>query len=135
MMSAKADNMELFRRMHDINTTTIPLSPFDLIAVNRWQISTYQMFSQTMGMSVEEMEQQISPRGFTFYSFTNKGYSIIYNSSAQPERIQFVLAHEIGHIFYGHVSPNIPLMCFEDCNKIARDKLADQFARFILNIS
>lgn len=37
MLSAKADNMELFRRMHDINITTIPLSPFDLIAVNRCQ--------------------------------------------------------------------------------------------------
>lgn len=38
MLSAKADNMELFRRMHDINITIIPSNPFDLITINRWQI-------------------------------------------------------------------------------------------------
>lgn len=134
MLSARADNMELFRRMHDINITTIPLSPFDLVAVNRWQLSTYQVFSQTLGMNVEEMAQQISPRAFAFYSFSHKTYCIIYNSDVLPENIYFNLAHEIGHILYGHVSPEMPLMCFVDSNKVERDKLADQFARFILNI-
>lgn len=134
MLSAKADNMGLFRRMYDINITTIPLNPFDLISINRWQVTTYQIFSQVMGMSTEEMEQQISPRAFAFYSFSHRTYHIVYNSDTLPEKVRFNLAHEIGHIVHGHISPRIPLMCFEDNTKPERDALADQFARFVLQL-
>lgn len=132
MLSANADNMGLFRRMHDINITAVPLNPFDLITVNRWQVTTYQIFSQIIGMSTEEIEQQISPRAFAFYSPSYKTYHVVYNSETSPAKVHFNLAHEIGHIVHGHLSPSIPLMCFAGSNKPERDALADQFARFVL---
>lgn len=134
MLSSALDSMGLFRGMHDILITSIPVNPFDIIAENRWQISTYKIFSQIMGMSNEHIKEQISPRAFSFYSFTNKTFFIVYNSDKQPDKIRFHLSHEIGHILYGHVSSSIPVMGPMDKNKLERDALADQFARFVLQL-
>lgn len=133
MLTANADSMGLLiRRMHDINITTIPLSPFDLIAVNRWQVTTYQSFAPLMGMTAEALAQLMSPRAFSFYSPTKNTFFIVYNSDVLVEKVYFNLAHEIGHIFYGHISEQRTLMNSMDSGKLDRDKLADQFARFIL---
>lgn len=134
MLTANADNMGiLLRRMHDINITTVPLNPFDLIAINRWQVTTYQGFAPLMGMTAEGLAQLMSPRAFSFYSPTQKTFFIAYNSDVLVENVYFNLAHEIGHIFYGHISERRTLMGAADSGKSDRDKLADQFARFILN--
>lgn len=132
VLSTTIDNIGLFKKLHDINVTTIPLNPFELISLNRWQLGTYQLFSQIIGMSIIEIEEQISPRAFAFYSSSYKTYFIIYNSNVLLEKIRFNLAHEIGHILYGHISFNVPLVQFEDSNRLERDALADGFARFVL---
>lgn len=135
MLTANADSMgHLIRRMHDINISTIPLSPFDLIAVNRWQIATYHSFAPIMDMTAGELAQLMSPRAFSFYSPTQNVFFIVYNSDTLVEKIYFNLAHEIGHIFYGHVSDQRTLMSTRDRDKLERDKLADQFASFVLQI-
>lgn len=134
MPELSEDKGLLFRRMQDISITSIPLNPFDVIVANRWQVSTYRAFSQVMGIDVEVMEREISPRAFSFYSFSNETFFIIYNSNARPEKIIFSLAHEIGHILHGHISPGNPVLARWDESKVERDALADQFARFALQL-
>lgn len=134
MLSTQIDNTEtVFTRMSDINIEKIPLNPLDLIMANRWQVSTYQIFSQIFGMTADEMKAQISPSAFSFYSHSNNSFCIIYNSELSQDLIYFNLAHEIGHILYRHISPEIP-MYIKGMNKLERDILADQFARFVLGI-
>lgn len=124
----------IFRKMRDINITSIPLNPFEVIMENRWQLCTYYVFSHIMGMKVEKMKNEISPRAFSFYSFSKHTFYIVYNSDQLPEKITFNLAHEIGHILHGHISPVSPVMTREDENKLERDVMADQFARFVLQL-
>lgn len=135
-MPTTLDDMgRLFRRMQDISITSIPLNPFDVILMNRWEVSTYRAFAQVMGVDAGVMEREISPRAFSFYSFSNETFIIVYNSDALPEKITFGLAHEIGHILHGHISPRNPVLARWDENKLERDALADQFARFALKLS
>lgn len=108
----------LFRRMQDISITSIPLNPFDVIVANRWQVSTYRAFAQVMGIDDDVMEREISPRAFSFYSFSNETFFIIYNSNARSEKITLSFAHEIGHILHGHISPGNPVLARQDKNKL-----------------
>lgn len=135
MLKEPFDTMgPLFRRMRDINIISIPFNPLDVIIANHWQMSTYRVFSQILGMDAEDMKLQISPRAFSFYSFSSNNFYIVYNSDQPPEKITFNLAHEIGHILHGHISPVSPVMTREDENKLERDVMADQFARFVLQL-
>lgn len=120
--------------MQDFNITAIPLNPFDVILLNRWQLCSYQAFAQVMRMGAEEIEQQISPRAFSFYSFSNETFFIIYNSNQLPEKITYSLAHEIGHILHGHISKATPFLTEEESERLLQDTQADQFARFALQL-
>lgn len=133
MLFAIADNIaDVSTRMHDINITKTPLNPFDLIITNKWHVCTFSLFEQILGMTSEEMKEQISPRAFSFYSSATDTYCLIYNSELDEEHIYFNLAHEIGHIFYKHVSPESALLGKRDSGKSERDNQADQFAHFLL---
>lgn len=133
MLSANADNIgNIIQRMHDIEITKIPVNPLDLIMANRWQIGTYHTFEQTLGMTCQEICEQISSRAFTFYSHSHDTFYIFYNGEREPDQIRFSLCHEIGHIVYGHISKEMPVLCRKDQNKSERDKQADEFACFIL---
>ena len=77
MLSANVDSMKtLLGRMRDINISSIPIDPFELISTNNWQISTYSVFSQVMHMHIETIMMKISPRAFSFYSISHATYLV-----------------------------------------------------------
>lgn len=60
------------------------------------------------GHTVQEIMDLFSKYAFVYYSYQKQGYVIAYNESMDRWQTEFCVLHEIGHIYYGHVSPRSP---------------------------
>ena len=112
---------------------SLPINPFKVIVDNGWQIATYPIMSALLGMSVEKMKSEISNAAFTFYSFYYHTYVIVYNDNLPYEKVVYSLSHEIGHIYYSHVSPNCTQnFLLPKRQRKIQEKTANEFAEFVL---
>lgn len=59
------------------------------------------------GYSVQEIMELFSQYAFVYYSYRKCGYVVMYNENMDRWQTEFCVLHEIGHIYYGHVSPRI----------------------------
>lgn len=66
--------------------------------------------SLASGYSVQEIMELFSKYAFVYYSYRKHGYVVSYNESMDRWQTEFCMLHEIGHIYYGHVSPRSPNM-------------------------
>lgn len=59
---------------------------------------------------------------------------VLYNETCTPERIRFTIAHELGHIILGHVSPGTVTMANREPSPHdnPRETAANQFAARLL---
>lgn len=60
------------------------------------------------GYSVQEVMDLFSRYAFVYYSYRKHAYVIAYNEGMNYWQTKFCMLHEIGHIYYGHVSPKSP---------------------------
>lgn len=60
------------------------------------------------GYRVQEIMELFSRYAFVYYSYRKCGYVVAYNENMNCWQIKFCMLHEIGHIYYGHVSTRIP---------------------------
>lgn len=62
------------------------------------------------GYPVQEIMELFSRYAFVYYSYKKRGYVVVYNENMDRWQTEFCVLHEIGHIYYGHVSPRSPTM-------------------------
>ncbi len=60
--------------------------------------------------SVQEIMELFSRYAFVYYSYRKNGYVVAYNENMDRWQTELCVLHEIGHIYYGHVSPRSPTM-------------------------
>ncbi len=119
------------------NISSFPISPFIVIKSFNWKIITYDDLAVKNNCTVEDIEQCFGKDAYSVYNYSKNTYKIAYNNRiASQGRINFTLAHEIGHIILNHlrdfesttaISNNIS----EDEYKILENE-ANCFARNIL---
>lgn len=92
-------------------------------------IMAYHSISLKMELSLAQIAQYFSERAFSFYSNRLSAYVIAYNSDLPLLEIIYLVFHELGHIYFGHIAP--------DSNTIAtleqQESAADHFAAFIFS--
>ncbi len=83
------------------NITTFPLNPFEIINKFKWGLLTYKEMASKEHCSIKDICDCIGNDGYSIYNGRN--YTIAYNNTIKSEgRINFTLAHEIGHIILNH---------------------------------
>ncbi len=125
---------------YNFTLNEIDIFPIDLISLIHkmgWKLITYSELANRNNCSVEDIEHCFGKDAYSIYNCAKGTYKIAYNSQIQSKgRINFSLAHEIGHIVLNH------LQDFENTsaniNKLSEDEYrileneANCFARNIL---
>lgn len=83
------------------NITEFPIKPFNLIKKFKWGLLTYEQMALKNNCTVEDVCECLGTDGYSIYNGLN--YTIAYNNKIKSHsRINFTLAHEIGHIILKH---------------------------------
>lgn len=115
------------------NIKRLPVDPFELAINNGWLTVSYEIGAHFMFTTTKYLIETHGKDGFVFYSDHLKRYLIVYNDTNQYQRIRFTLAHEIGHILFGHVTKVCPERHRLPANvKDLQDRMCDEFARRLL---
>ena len=92
-------------------------------------IMAYQSISLRMELSVSQISRYFSKRAFSFYSHRLSAYVIAYNDRLPLVEIIYLVFHELGHIYYGHIAP-----CGDVITTLEQQELAaERFAAFIFS--
>lgn len=91
--------------IENLGVKKLPINPFEVIMEHEWDIITYPLFAHIMNTTERDMRENISYFSFCFYSPDCKSYTFVYNKRLPHKGVIFALAHEIGHVFYGDISP------------------------------
>lgn len=82
-----------------------------------------------MELSISQLQSLFSKKAFSFFSKRLSSYVIAYNDALPLIEAIYQVFHEIGHIYYGHISPDnsisIPLE--------SQERVANHFAAFIFS--
>lgn len=82
-----------------------------------------------MELSSEQLRKIFSHNAFSFYSKRLNSYVIAYNDRLPLLEIIYQVFHEIGHIYFGHISPgNSPSVSL-----VQQETAANHFAAFIFS--
>ncbi|RVU71814.1 ImmA/IrrE family metallo-endopeptidase [Lactobacillus xujianguonis] len=108
---------------------SFPISPIDIIQnVPNIKLETYSNLAVLTESSNDEIAEMLdSEEGSTFFDPTQNRYVIAFNENRNEHRIRFTLAHELGHIYLGHLLENAP----DDLYKIQETE-ANYFAKRLL---
>lgn len=124
------------RRMEELGIT-YPINPFKVITQNHWQLCTY-----TAGAHILEWESgelimtQMGRNALSFYSGEENTFYIMYNEKISDyEFINFLLTHEIGHIFYHHIGPHRMMLPNKPELRTKEDIMSNSFAHFMLGLT
>lgn len=82
------------------NIEKFPINPFNLINEFQWGLLTYEQMALDNNCSIEDVCECLGTDGYSIYNGNN--YTIAYNNKKSHGRINFTLAHEIGHIVLNH---------------------------------
>ncbi len=110
---------------YGVHTLPVRLAPILERSGIHW--FDYQAYADSLSISSVQVVQQYGPDGFTNYF--DGDYMVFYNPSLPPKRMRFTLAHELGHIFLGHIGHFAPLCA---CAGLTPDEQADLFASYLL---
>lgn len=83
------------------NITQFPVNPFLIIKNLKWGLITYDEMALNWNCTVEDICECLGEDGYCMYN--GQYYTIAYNNTIKSKgRINFTLAHEIGHIILNH---------------------------------
>ena len=94
-----------------------------------FHILSYRSISLKMELSTEEIGQYFSERAFSFYSGRLSAYVIAYNSNLPLLDIIYLVFHELGHIYFGHIAPGGTTIATLE----QQESAAEHFAAFIFS--
>ena len=101
----------------------LPVHPARIAEQAGIPVFRYADYADAAGCSFDDIARRFGPDGFTIR--THGEYAIFYYPSGNLPRIRWTLAHELGHIFLGHLDPAFPAPEHPDTD-------ADAFAAGIL---
>ena len=95
------------RCLQKLGVSTLPVRPLEILRRCRHTVVyTYQQAAEHMNMEEDAFERQYgSADAFTIRSLTPEGekaFIVCYRAGGHPGRLNFTLAHELGHIVLGH---------------------------------
>lgn len=111
---------------YGVHTLPVRLAPIFERSGIHW--FDYQAYADSLSISSAQVGQQYGADGFTNY--INGDYMVFYNPAQPPARMRFTLAHELGHIFLGHIGSLAPLC--KCTGSLTLDQQADLFASYLL---
>lgn len=83
------------------NITDFPVDILDLVRRFKWGLLTYEEMAKKQHCSIKDICDCIGADGYSIYNGRN--YTIAYNNTIWSQgRINFTIAHEIGHIILNH---------------------------------
>lgn len=82
-----------------------------------------------MELTVSQVEDYFSHKAFSFFSERLSSYVIAYNESLSIIEIVHHVFHEIGHIYFGHISPDGA----SSSTLVQQELAAEHFAAFIFS--
>lgn len=83
------------------NINEFPINPFELISKFKWGLLTYEQMALKNNCTIDDICKCLGTDGYSIYNGNN--YTIAYNNKiCSHGRINFTLAHEIGHIILNH---------------------------------
>lgn len=89
---------------YDFVEKNIKIFPIDIINIIRkfnWGLITYEQMAINNNCKIEDICECLGTDGYSIYN--GKNYTIAYNNTIKSQgRINFTLAHEIGHIILNH---------------------------------
>ena len=95
--------LELYQ---DMDSVSYPIQPEMLLQCipKSCRILSYQEMAEVTGCTVQDVAVLCkSNSGATHYDPDTNRYLILYNAEMNAGRIRWTLAHEIGHIYIGHL--------------------------------
>jgi len=92
-------------------------------------LTPFKNMSPKMGLSPQEIGDAFSRKAFTFFSRKLNAYVIAYNEVLPFIEIVYYILHEIGHIYYEHVSPDKEVTD----SLTNQESVANHFATFIFS--
>lgn len=88
------------------NFTTFPLD-LTAFSVNNCYIISFQKYAQLTNISVQELTADFAFSDGYFIPNIHGKMLILYNSISSPARLNFTIAHELGHALLKHKGSNI----------------------------
>lgn len=83
------------------NVYSFPINPIELIKSFHWGLITYEDLARKNNCNIDAISECLGTDGYSMYNGRN--YTIAYNNAINSKgRINFTLAHEIGHIILNH---------------------------------
>lgn len=128
-MSVSEITKTAWRVLLDNKVERFPIRPTGIARKNDILVFEYSDYMRTTGRSTEEVFNRYGKDGFT--QFLNGRYTVFYNHCSSPARCRWTLAHELGHIFLGHITEQRPILS-RGVVKDFLDIQADNFAARLL---
>lgn len=83
------------------NVTQFPIDLFRIIRKFKWKLLTYEQMALQNNCTINDIIDCLGNDGYSIYN--GKNYTIAYNNTIKSQgRINFTLAHEIGHVILNH---------------------------------
>lgn len=128
-MSVSGITKTAWKVLLDNKVERFPVRPTGIARRNDILVFEYSDYMRTTGRSTEEVFNRYGKDGFT--QFLNGRYTVFYNHCSSPARCRWTLAHELGHIFLGHITEQRPILS-RGVVKDFLDIQADNFAARLL---
>lgn len=126
----------MFSDLSRINIHNVPVDPVNVALQNKWLVVSFSVFSHIIKISAKRIAINLGFNAFSFWSDYHQSYVIAYNDLIDVKDTMFGVAHEIGHIYFGHVSKTKTLgnILKEGLNNSNQEEiLANNFAKYILD--
>ena len=82
-----------------------------------------------MELNIWQLQELFSKKAFSFFSKRLNSYVIAYNDVLPLTEAVYQVFHEIGHIYYGHISPGNSIAISLE----SQERVANHFAAFIFS--
>ncbi|WP_418427947.1 ImmA/IrrE family metallo-endopeptidase [Anaerotruncus massiliensis (ex Liu et al. 2021)] len=128
-MSVSGITKTAWRVLLDTRIERFPVRPTEIARKNDILVFEYSDYMRTTGRSCEEVFTRYGKDGFT--QLIGGKYTVFYNHCSSPARCRWTLAHELGHIFLGHITEQCPTLS-RGVVKDFLDIQADNFAARLL---
>lgn len=129
--------IQAYRCLLHLRVTSLPVRPLDILRQCRnTAVFTYEDAAEYMDISPDDFERQCGGAD-AFTIRRGEEYIVCYRAGGNPARLNFTLAHELGHILLHHAEDNAAAEAEANCfaghllcpEPAVRGKSADEIAR------
>ena len=140
----KEANNKADKFLLDDGMEALPFKPLKCLKEMAIKVESYQSLAERKGCTVKDIcEIFKSKDATTLYLAKSKRFIVLYNNAPSQKRINWTLAHELGHIILGHfelleekgittddLSEELALLLDKEADAFAGEVLAPSFILF-----